>query len=327
MDWTDDDTLPPPPPPPPAAFHGIPWRLTDIVIGLAPLVVLRILSATGIAAELPGWASGGLTVFGQFWMLAFPLAMAFGRVGFIPRLPSLERLIIEAAIALPMLFATWGVLFVLVLAWIGLFGRETLPESPLAGARPEVVLLIAALAVFVAPICEEVFFRGLLLNALHQRIAWPVAILLQGLVFGFIHTFGVGHAVIASVLGLALGSVYVWRKTLITPICMHAYQNAAASAVAFLLALSAAKAPYLGVEGERADGGVRVKAVVPGGPAEAAGLQAGDVLTTVDGRPVSEMRDVTAAVRARRVGETIRVEYSRDGETQQANVVLQRPSR
>lgn len=43
--------------------------------------------------------------------------------------------------------------------------------------------------------------------------------------------------------------------------------------------------------------GVLVTEVMPGGPAEAKGLQAGDVLLSIDRKPVSEPADVVAAVR------------------------------
>ncbi len=43
--------------------------------------------------------------------------------------------------------------------------------------------------------------------------------------------------------------------------------------------------------------GVLITEVVPGGPAEAKGLQAGDVILSIDRKPVSEPADVVAAVR------------------------------
>ncbi len=57
-----------------------------------------------------------------------------------------------------------------------------------------------------------------------------------------------------------------------------------------------AERPRLGVVLEAADGGVRIQRVAEGSVAAAAGLQAGDVVVTIAGRPVSATADVVAAV-------------------------------
>jgi putative serine protease PepD len=63
--------------------------------------------------------------------------------------------------------------------------------------------------------------------------------------------------------------------------------------------------------------------VVPGSAAEQTGLRAGDVITAVDGRPVADHREVAILVRRKRVGDTIRVEFLRNGESHQVEAVLQ----
>src|SRR5436305_1745389 len=85
-------------------------------------------------------------------------------------------------------------------------------------------------AVGLAPVGEELFFRGFLYNALRRR--WPraVALVVQAAVFGLLHTFGFTHAVFAGVLGLLLGLIYDWRRNLLTPVTVHALQNLAAVA-------------------------------------------------------------------------------------------------
>ena len=56
--------------------------------------------------------------------------------------------------------------------------------------------------------------------------------------------------------------------------------------------------PYIGVSLAAAEGGVYVKAVEAGGPAETAGLKAGDLITGVNGKSVSSTSEVSAAVSA-----------------------------
>jgi S1-C subfamily serine protease len=85
------------------------------------------------------------------------------------------------------------------------------------------------------------------------------------------------------------------------------------------------------------DQGALVQEVQPGSPADAAGVEAGrnqvsvegrhiavggDLITAVDGREVSGMDDVVAAVNAKRPGEELRLELLRDGERREVTVAL-----
>lgn len=79
------------------------------------------------------------------------------------------------------------------------------------------------------------------------------------------------------------------------------------------------------VMGESGTGGVRIAAVTPDGPAAKAGLRAGDVLTSVDGKAVTG--DGEDAIRAARrlladleKGDTLRLGYTRAGKAAQASV-------
>lgn len=75
-------------------------------------------------------------------------------------------------------------------------------------------------------------------------------------------------------------------------------------------------APRIGlgvVLGEAADGGTRIAAVTPGGPAAKAGLKSGDVIRSVHGRDVGRPADVLAALRGIQKGQSVNVGYLRDG--------------
>ena len=67
--------------------------------------------------------------------------------------------------------------------------------------------------------------------------------------------------------------------------------------------------------------GVRVVSVSPGGPAEAAGVKSGDVITALDGKPLGSGRDLVARMRGVEPGQTVNLELRRDGKNVKAAVV------
>ncbi len=76
--------------------------------------------------------------------------------------------------------------------------------------------------------------------------------------------------------------------------------------------------------------GAVLQAITPGGPAEEAGLKAGDVITMADGQSLARTtrredspgEKLVAAIRGHEEGDTMRVEYRRGDETHTADVVL-----
>jgi len=60
------------------------------------------------------------------------------------------------------------------------------------------------------------------------------------------------------------------------------------------------------------DGGVVVTGVVPGGPADRAGLARGDLVLSVDGSPVSSLRELYAAMWRKSAGEALSLQILRE---------------
>ncbi|MEV0716949.1 trypsin-like peptidase domain-containing protein [Asanoa sp. NPDC050611] len=75
-------------------------------------------------------------------------------------------------------------------------------------------------------------------------------------------------------------------------------------------------------EGRTTGSGVRLDTVEAGGPAQAAGLRAGDVVTRIDRHPLEEATDLIAMVRKYAPGSVVTVEFRRGTETQTASVTL-----
>ncbi|WP_285114556.1 trypsin-like peptidase domain-containing protein [Leifsonia sp. fls2-241-R2A-40a] len=75
-------------------------------------------------------------------------------------------------------------------------------------------------------------------------------------------------------------------------------------------------------EGGSQQPGLYVQGVTPGGPAKQAGLQAGDIITKVDGKPVGSVDDLTAIQLTSKPGDKVTVTYVRDGATKTTTVTL-----
>jgi serine protease Do len=68
--------------------------------------------------------------------------------------------------------------------------------------------------------------------------------------------------------------------------------------------------------------GVLVQRVQPGGPADKAGLKVGDIVTTIDGRPIKDGDDLVNDIASRRPGSTVRMGYIRDGKPADTTVTI-----
>jgi putative serine protease PepD len=87
---------------------------------------------------------------------------------------------------------------------------------------------------------------------------------------------------------------------------------------------------YLGVtltEPEGEEEGVQLAEIIPGGPADDAGLEVGDVVVEVGGEPAETVDEVRGAVDARQPGDDLQVEVRRGDDTETVTVELgERPS-
>lgn len=110
--------------------------------------------------------------------------------------------------------------------------------------------------------------------------------------------------------------------------------NAALAAAREIVAHGHVQRPWLGVGGYDVDRrlasyygistrqGVFVAEISPGSPAEAAGLQVGDVVTSLGGKPLAGVADLVDALRERKIGDSIEIETERRGSRLKAKATL-----
>ena len=105
-----------------------------------------------------------------------------------------------------------------------------LPE----GFTPLGALGMFVLAGILAPIGEEMLFRGVFYPILRNRLGiWPV-VLISSLVFGIIHG-DIAVGLTAFLLGIILALIYEYSRSLWTSILVHAINNSSKIALLYIL--------------------------------------------------------------------------------------------
>jgi uncharacterized protein len=209
------------------------WGIGDFVwIYLAGLVASVVgagigFAITGDTSDHIGALTTALSTLGQFgaW---------FGCIAFVAHAKGRS---LRDDFGLTLQLRDWWAPF----AGLGLFLVGTAIITPLvniANAHQEVVddlthssgaklAVFAVVAAVVAPVCEELLFRGLLLRALRRRMSPAQAVIVQALAFALAHpmlspTLG-DFAVVPALflLGAVSGIVAVRRGDLSASILMH----------------------------------------------------------------------------------------------------------
>lgn len=96
-----------------------------------------------------------------------------------------------------------------------------------------IILQILAIAIII-PIAEELLFRAIVCGELMRVFPNWAVILLSGGFFAIIH-FNVVQSTYVLLAGIALSAVYVWSRSLVLTITMHAVFNFLGSTVPMLL--------------------------------------------------------------------------------------------
>jgi putative serine protease PepD len=103
--------------------------------------------------------------------------------------------------------------------------------------------------------------------------------------------------------------------------------NTVRSIATQLIGSGSVRHAYLGVGIASTSNGVRLTEVRPGTPAASAGLQAGDVITSIDSRSVRSASELSSAIDAKKPGDRVTLTYLRSGQSHTATVTLaERPS-
>ncbi|MFT5524925.1 MAG: membrane protease YdiL (CAAX protease family) [Pirellulaceae bacterium] len=295
------------------------WKLSDIVVGIAILAPLLYFQQS--FESFFRWAPDGarfalVTILPLAAMIMLPrwIAMTRGEVVKM-HFPSGTKLAWEVFVALSVSI----VVFVCLITVSYVYWRIT--NQSLGNSREYVQnisrgeLMAFLLCSFtLMPIAEEVFFRGFVFNALERRCGkWANPI--QAFIFAMAHPYNLIQRVVIFGLGLTLGKIYQWRRTLVSSIVVHAVLNFITAAVTVALLAAYSQMPYMGIEGEIGATGYAVAAVTDDSPAAEVGLQRGDVITHIGGENVAGAKSIKQVLNGYEIGDTTNIDVQRGEET------------
>jgi len=224
---------PPRKPQQPGRFYAAPWEFADLTF--VALFLLLILGLNLLIWSFPSIRKiDGVEYLALFVALGLeigiPLAVLQGR-----RKPATARVPFRRWVGDLFSGCLTYVLLMPVLALVALvlsrFEEEKLADR-LAIIRDENFVFQVAIcmtAFTLVPICEEVFFRGLVYNSMRKRLSVGAALVTQAFLFGLLHPYSPTYPLYIFWVGLGLGLLYEWRKRLVAPILTHACFNSIGS--------------------------------------------------------------------------------------------------
>lgn len=137
--------------------------------------------------------------------------------------------------------AMWTVFAVIQVSgymrWMESIGVETVQDTVKLlqeSKDPVVIALMAAAAVIVAPVCEEIVFRGYLYGAAKKFAGAAGAALFSGIIFGMAHG-SVAAMLPLCVFGVVLAVIYEKTGSIWAPMFVHFCFNAATVAVQLIV--------------------------------------------------------------------------------------------
>lgn len=199
----------------------------DLLTLLGVFIVATVLGSllTGILQKMGSVSVG----FGAFlgYVIQFSLVIIFGLFQRKIRSPKETRLLKFGLAKLDFVIILWGTIMVLATGVV---------IEPLLNLFPETYLdrlgnIMAAggwmmfTSIVIAPIMEEILFRGILQDALMRKYGVFVGILIASAVFGIVHIIP-QQVVNAFMIGIVLGYIYYRTGALLPVILIHCINNA-----------------------------------------------------------------------------------------------------
>ena len=250
---------PEPPPPPRDALPRWPlWAPFAAMLGTL-LVAVAGVGVIALVVELAGVDTvgdtpPGITIGGTYVQDLALIGSALVLAKLLDPPPTPDKFglrLVRFWPAVGWTFVCWFGFSAFALIWdlvLQIDEQDDLPEDLGVDGSTAALVSVSLLVCVLAPIAEELFFRGFCFTALRRKLGMLPAAALTGIIFGAIHLGGTDVVFIVPlmVFGFLLCLLYVWTGSLLPCIVLHALNNALALGVsqdwggATLLAMIAA---------------------------------------------------------------------------------------
>lgn len=225
--------------------HPVPWTPRDVVWALAmALVWIIAFVIIGYLADTLNLAIDPslIVVFGTLLLLVptwyFSVHKygvswsALGLRGFSPRAVGLGCGLMLVSLLFNLVYA----------AFLGIFGLEIQPDIEQMFDNTDFPFILLLGGAIVAPIVEEIFFRGFIFAGLRNRWNWKVAALISAGLFALAHILPTSLIPIL-ILGLIFSFLYQVSGSIWPAILMHMLTNTVALSAAYAIAQGWVPAP------------------------------------------------------------------------------------
>ena len=212
----------------------IPWMIVGTLVLVGIFHVFALLTPLGAGDPQTSEVLFGLAIYVALasWIVWACRRWGIGLRRLLGALPggydwlSWTRLAALLAVTIGFSYSSWY-LFAYVLSIVAPGVLEFLIEAlwPESDPSPGYRLGMAVIAVILAPVLEEGFFRGILVNRWGSRWGLPTALIASSIAFGVLHANPVGIGLV----GLIAALLYLRTRTLIVPIVFHATNNLVAT--------------------------------------------------------------------------------------------------
>ena len=223
---------PDPEAPPDSAGFGRNTVVVGIGLALAAFIVLQAIAAGILFAVGDDPSDRARTLAGLIVTLALDVValvvIPVRLLGGWSRAKALLGVRRPTAKALGWSVAGVAIAYIALLAYVGLVDLLGIDElEPISTIdddtiynHVELVVLTGILAVFVAPVAEEVFFRGFLIRGFARRFTILAAMPLSAVLFAAVH-LDVGSLIPFALIGLVFGWLFVRSGSLAAPMLAH----------------------------------------------------------------------------------------------------------
>ncbi len=189
---------------------------------------------------------GGLPIGQRLMLAGVATALLFGLIPAIAAWRGRVRAKSGFALALPRVWvwlpallmglSLWPIahevmVWQIALGWTGVSNERLADVSHMLNEWRQVRLILVVLCMAVLPaVFEELFFRGFLQGALAARLRPVIAVVVSSILFGLFHLVAsdaltVERLLPSTLLGLVLGFVRLWTKSVLPGMLIHSVHN------------------------------------------------------------------------------------------------------